>query len=78
MAIDNSYICLLIQKVFEIDKDQLRSEAIIEDVLNWDSYMIMNLLVEIENEYHVKIDLNALFEIRTVGELISLIKESIS
>lgn len=74
---DNSSIYSLIQEVFEIDKDQLKGENIIEDVLNWDSYMIMNLLVEVESRFNVKIDLNSLFAVRTIGELVQLIQESI-
>lgn len=74
---DNGSIYSLIQEVFEIDKDQLKGENIIEDVLNWDSYMIMNLLVEVESRFNVKIDLNSLFAVRTIGELVQLIQESI-
>lgn len=74
---DNGSIYSLIQEVFEIDKDQLKGENIIEDVLNWDSNMIMNLLVEVESRFNVKIDLNSLFAVRTIGELVQLIQESI-
>lgn len=74
---DNGSIYSLIQEVFEIDNDQLKGENIIEDVLNWDSYMIMNLLVEVESRFNVKIDLNSLFAVRTIGELVRLIQESI-
>ena len=70
-------ILLLLSKVFEkeiTEKDMIR---LINEVVQWDSFIIMSLLTEVMTNYEKKIDLDNLFSVNTIGELVDLIKETI-
>lgn len=67
----------LINDVFGTKLADVSEEAYIEEILIWDSYMIMSLLVEIEMRYQRKTDLNRLFSVKTIGELVQLIVDTI-
>ena len=67
----------LLEKVFDIDIEDTDRDKLVEEIFDWDSYMIMNLLVEIQNQFHRKPDLAGFFNVKTVEDLIELIGETI-
>lgn len=63
----------LINKSFSVNLDESSYEKKITEVLQWDSFLITSLLSEITSVYGVKIDLESLFTIKTIKELVNII-----
>ncbi len=67
----------ILYDVFDVKISDKDKKDYIENVLKWDSFNIMNLLVETDNRFHKRLDLEKIFSIKTVGELIQIIEDTI-
>ena len=54
---------------FQKNDAPIKAESILADDLNLDSLAVMDLMMELEDSFDITIPLNAVPEIRTVGNL---------
>lgn len=54
---------------FQKNDAPIKAESILADDLNLDSLAVMDLMMELEDRFDITIPLNAVPEIRTVGNL---------
>lgn len=62
----------LINEVFEADLRQADLSRKVADVLIWDSFHIMNYLVEVEEQFQKRIMIEQISEVGCVYELLQL------
>ena len=58
--------------VMEIEADEISMETEYKVFEKWDSLMMMNLLMEVEDEYEVSIPLESAGKIKTLKDLFDL------
>lgn len=68
-------ILSIISKTFETDIDINDYDKNITTVIQWESFYIVSMLTEIMEITHKNIDLEKLFLVKTLRELVELIKE---
>ena len=52
-------------------------EMVSSDVEGWDSFEHVNLLINLEEEFNIKFNINDVIKINNVGELVELIKRQV-
>ena len=61
-----------IADVMEVEVDEISMETEYKEFEKWDSLMMMNLLMEVEDEYEVSIPLESAGKIKTLKDLFDL------
>lgn len=64
-------------QVFEDDTIVIYDDMQSKDIEEWDSLMHINLIIAIEKEFQIKLRVNELVELLTVGDTIGLIVKKI-
>jgi|TARA_B110000014_G_scaffold178652_1_gene128239 acyl carrier protein len=59
----------IISRVFNVDSNKINDETSPENLEEWDSFNFYVLLDEIENEFHMKLDLDETLEIKKIGDI---------
>ena len=67
----------LLQEIFRIEVTELQMNEKIENVLDWNSFMIMQLMAEVSNRYQYDISVMEIAEIESLGDLAELIKRAV-
>lgn len=63
----------LIHDIFKIEVTEVQLGERIEDVLDWNSFMIMQLMAEVWNRYQYDITVEEIGEIETLQDLAELL-----
>ena len=61
--------------IFESDLTVEDIEKEVQDVLQWDSFHIMNFLMEMEEQFQIKISIEEISEIYCVRDLLRMVKK---
>ncbi len=59
----------VIRKVFPIEADIIDENWTSDDIPDWDSVGHLNLIMEIEKEFNIKIDIEEMFEVEKLGDI---------
>ncbi|WP_026526299.1 acyl carrier protein [Butyrivibrio sp. VCD2006] len=66
-----------IYDVFAVELTHEDYDRSVEEVLKWDSFMIASMMTELFDRYGKQVDLEKLFSIRTVRDVVNLITETV-
>ncbi len=61
--------------VFDDDSVIINESTTSKDIEEWDSFVHINLIVAIENDFSISIPMDKTLEMKNVGEMISIIME---
>lgn len=67
----------IMNSIFESNVTEESMDMPIGQAVDWDSYMIMNFLSEIADQYNVDIDVEEVMMVEQVKDLINLIQKYI-
>ena len=65
----------IIEEICEITVSDYEPEEKLQDVLQWDSFAILNFMAEVENQYHYRLTIEDMAEIETLDDLIQLLEK---
>lgn len=63
----------LLKDAFETEITEALLDEAVEDALVWDSFHMMNFLVEAQEQFHRRISVEELSAVRYVGDLVRLL-----
>ena len=63
----------IIEEICEVDISDYKPQDRLEDILQWDSFAILNFMAEVENQYDYQLTIEDMVEIETLEELIQLL-----
>ena len=66
------------QDVFDDDSIHVTPETTADDIEDWDSLEHINLVVAVENKFHVKFKMSEVVGFRNVGDMVNVLAERIS
>jgi acyl carrier protein len=65
----------VIREVFDIEAEVLDENWTSDDIPDWDSVGHLNLIMEIEKEYGIKVEIEEMFEIERLGDIHRLLQK---
>ncbi len=65
------------QDVFDDESIHVTAETTAKDIEDWDSLEHINLVLAIENRFHMKFRMNEVTSMKNVGEMVEIIKERV-
>lgn len=66
-------VCRIISEVLGVDPGEIVPEATFSEDLGADSLDVYQIVLKVENEFEIKLEAEAVEEVRTVAELVELI-----
>lgn len=67
-------LTVILQDVFDDDELEATPELTADDVLGWDSFANIRLIMTVEKSFSIKFTAAEVFGIRNIGELAELIR----
>ena len=61
-----------VAEIMEVETEEISMDTVYKEFEKWDSLMMMNLIMEIEDEYEVTIPLEIAGKIKTLKDLYDL------
>ncbi|MCP4218892.1 MAG: acyl carrier protein [bacterium] len=65
----------IIREVFPIEEDTIDENWTSDDIPDWDSVGHLNLIMEIEKEFDIKIEIEEMFEVEKLGDITAILKK---
>ena len=65
----------VIREVFEIEAEIIDENWTSEDIPDWDSVGHLNLIMEVEKEFGIKIEIEEMFEIEKLGDITRILQK---
>ena len=65
----------VVRAVFSIEQDTVDENWTSDDIPYWDSVGHLNLIMGVEKEFNVKIEIEEMFEIEKLADIITLLKK---
>ncbi len=65
----------VIRSVFPIDGDTIDENWTSDEIPEWDSVGHLDLMMEIEREFNVKVEIEEMFEVEKLGDLVTILKK---
>jgi acyl carrier protein len=63
----------VIREVFPIETDTIDEDWTSDDIPDWDSVGHLNLIMEIEKEFNIKIEIEEMFEVEKLGDITKIL-----
>lgn len=63
----------VIRRVFLIESDTIDENWTSDEIPDWDSVGHLNLIMEIEKEFNIKIEIEEMFEVEKLGDIAPII-----
>lgn len=63
----------IIREVFDIETETINENWTSDHIPDWDSVGHLNLIMEVEKEFGIKIEIEEMFEIEKLGDIIKLL-----
>lgn len=63
----------VIRDVFPIETDTIDEKWTSDDIPDWDSVGHLNLIMEIEKAFDVKIEIEEMFEVESLGDITTIL-----
>ena len=64
-----------VAQIMGVDPAEISMETCYKDFEKWDSFMMLTLIMELEERYSISIPLEKIDAIKTLSDLYSLVKE---
>ena len=64
---------LIFRDVFDDDTIEVQDETTADDIEDWDSLEHINLVVAVEDVFHIKFNMGEVSKFKNVGEMVDLI-----
>jgi acyl carrier protein len=61
--------------VFPIEGDAIDENWTSDDIPEWDSVGHLDLIMEIEKEFNIKIEIEEMFEVEKLGDIITILQK---
>ena len=71
-------IKVILAEQFDVEEDSLKNDTDLQDDLGADSLDVVDLLMSIEDEFEIEIPDEEIENIRTVGDLVDLVSNSVN
>ncbi len=65
----------VIREVFPIEAETIDENWTSDDIPDWDSVGHLNLIMEIEKEFEIKIEIEEMFEVEKLGDIIPILEK---
>ncbi len=65
----------VIRGVFPIEEETIDENWTSDDIPDWDSVGHLNLIMEIEKEFDIKIEIEEMFEVEKLGDISRILKK---
>lgn len=65
----------VIREVFPIETDAVDENWTSDDIPDWDSVGHLNLIMEIEKEFNIKIEIEEMFEVEKLGDITRILEK---
>jgi acyl carrier protein len=65
----------VIRQVFDIEAEIIDENWTSEDIPDWDSVGHLNLIMEVEKEFGIKIEIEEMFEIEKLGDITRILQK---
>jgi len=65
----------VIREVFPIEEENIDENWTSDDIPDWDSVGHLNLIVEIEKEFDIKVEIEEMFEVEKLGDITRILKK---
>jgi acyl carrier protein len=65
----------VIRSVFPIDAEVIDENWTSDDIPDWDSVGHLDLMMEIEKEFNIKIEIEEMFEIEKLGDIATILEK---
>lgn len=65
----------VIREVFPIEQDTIDENWTSDDIPDWDSVGHLNLIMEIEKAFDIKIEIEEMFEVEKLGDIIPILQK---
>ena len=65
----------VIREVFPIEADAVDENWTSDDIPDWDSVGHLNLIMEIEKEFNIKIEIEEMFEVEKLGDITKILEK---
>lgn len=65
----------IIREVFPIEEETIDENWTSDDIPDWDSVGHLNLIMEIEKEFDIKIEIEEMFEVEKLGDITKILKK---
>lgn len=65
----------IIREVFEINAETIDENWTSDHIPDWDSVGHLNLIMEVEKEFKVKIEIEEMFEIEKLGDITRILQK---
>lgn len=59
--------------VMEVNRDEISLDTVYNEFAQWDSMMMLNLVMELEDKYGKSIDMEKVSEVHTLSDLFDLV-----
>jgi acyl carrier protein len=65
----------VIREVFPIEEENIDENWTSDDIPDWDSVGHLNLIMEIEKAFDIKIEIEEMFEVEKLGDITRILKK---
>jgi acyl carrier protein len=65
----------LIREVFNIDAETIDENWTSDHIPDWDSVGHLNLIMEVEKEFNIKIEIEEMFEVEKLKDIIKILEK---
>ena len=67
----------IFKEIFDDETLVITEETTAKDIEDWDSFEHINLIVAIEQRFHIKFNMKEVSDMKNVGEMIGIIEQRI-
>ena len=68
----------IFSKVLKVPFEEINDETSPNNCSSWDSFNMLQLVIEIENEFDIKLDISEIVTIKSFGDVSSIIESKIT
>jgi len=65
----------IIREVFDIEAETIDENWTSDHIPDWDSVGHLNLIMEVEKEFGIKIEIEEMFEIEKLGDIVTILNK---
>jgi acyl carrier protein len=65
----------IIRGVFDIEAERIDENWTSDHIPDWDSVGHLNLIMEVEKEFNIKIEIEEMFEVEKLGDIITILNK---
>ena len=65
----------VIRAVFDISEESIDENWTSDDIPDWDSVGHLNLIMEVEKEFNIKVEIEEMFEIEKLSDIVKILRK---